>query len=133
MQLATILTGRLPQIRAAHTINGALRHSVLITLPLSAAIPRRSSAVTLHRRGLTPLRAARTRHLAADRLEEEDILPVAVAVAEVEVVQDRTAAKQQLRIPVQLQNKKARCFERAFLFVNLLGIFLEVRSLEFQW
>ena len=131
VRLATIRTVRLRQIRAAHTINVAQRHSVLIILALkAAAIPHRNSALTLRRRVLIQRRAAHTRHrrtphqhLAADRLEAA-FIPL-VAGAEVEVAQDHTAAKW-LRILVRLQNKKAHCFKWAFCFVNLPGYFLFV-------
>ena len=143
VRLATIRTVRLRQIRAAHTINAAQRHSVLIILALrAAAIPHRNSALTLRRRVLIQRRAAHTRHrrtphqhLAADRLAA--VIPL-VAGAEVEAAQDHTAAKW-LRILVRLQNKKAHCFKRAFficefawIFFICLKFFLELRSLKFH-
>jgi len=100
-------TGRLLQTRAEHTISGEQLHSVLIIPALRAAIPRRNSAVILHRRvpiprrnnALTPRpRSVVTRHrhtlrqlLAVDRREGAVILLVAVAA--IEAAQDRTAAK----------------------------------------
>jgi hypothetical protein len=42
-----------------------------------------------------------------------------VAVAEIEAAQDRTAGKAQHLIQVQ-ERKKARCFERAFVFLKFV-------------
>jgi hypothetical protein len=93
VRLAIIRTGRRPRIKAAHTINAAQLHRVLILPRLnSAAIRRRSSEATLRRVARTRRRHTLRRLLAAHH-QEEDILRVATVV-EIEADRDHTAAKQ---------------------------------------
>jgi hypothetical protein len=117
VRLATIRTGRRPQIRVAHTINGADLHRVPI-------IPRHHSAAirhpaTLRRREPIPRRAAHTRlrHtlcrlLAVDHREED--IPRVAAVVEIEADRDHTAGNQSsVTVPLDDEKKPAGT-QRAF-------------------
>jgi hypothetical protein len=125
VRLATIRTGRRPQIRVAHTINGADLHRVpIIPRRNSAAIRRHHSAAirhpaTLRRREPIPRRAAHTRlrHtlcrlLAVDHREED--IPRVAAVVEIEADRDHTAGNQSSATVPLDDEKKPAGTQRAF-------------------
>ena len=128
VRLATIQTGRRPQIRVAHTINGADLHRVpIIPRRNNAAIQRHHSAairhpVTLRRREPIPRRAARTRRLhtlrqllAVDHREED--IPRVAAVAEIEADRDHTAGNQSSSHGSVRRRKKVRWNPAGFFYL----------------